>query len=67
MDFSFSEDQLARRQRIIEFAQTHLGADLQARDRGCIFARDDWDRCGAQGIIGSHVKGLTSAVIPLVG
>ena len=55
MDFSFSEEQLARRQRTIEFARTQLGNDLSNRDRNCIFARDDWDRCGAEGILGSHV------------
>ncbi len=55
MDFSFSEEQLARRQRVIDFAREELGADLRARDSACKFAQDDWKRCGAQGILGSHV------------
>ncbi len=55
MDFSFTEDQLARRERTIDFARRELGDDLLERDRSRTFARDDWDRCGAEGILASHV------------
>ena len=55
MDSSLTEDQLTRREHVIEFARNELGNDLLARDRARMFARDDWDRCGAEGVLGSHV------------
>jgi alkylation response protein AidB-like acyl-CoA dehydrogenase len=51
----FSDDQLALRERTIEFAQTHLGHDLLERDRTGSFRREDWVQCGAEGILGAHV------------
>lgn len=55
MDFSFNAAQLARRQQTVEFAKNELGARLREADRTGTFPRDDWDRCGARGILGSHV------------
>ncbi len=55
MQLSFSEDQLARGQDILEFARSELGSDLPDHDRAATFPRQDWDRCGAKGILASHV------------
>ena len=55
MRYQFTDDQLALRERTIAFARTHLGQDLLERDRTGTFRRDDWSRCGAEGILASHV------------
>jgi alkylation response protein AidB-like acyl-CoA dehydrogenase len=53
----FTDDQLALRERTIEFARTHLGKDLRDRDRSGAFLREDWTLCGTQGamVLGAHV------------
>jgi alkylation response protein AidB-like acyl-CoA dehydrogenase len=55
MRFSFTETQDARRSDIVAFAQRDLAATLRECDRTGTFPRDDWDRCAAKGILGSHV------------
>lgn len=55
MPFLFSEEQLARRDRIVELARAELGSRLRDHDRAGSFPREDWRRCGAAGILGSHV------------
>ena len=55
MRYRFTDDQLALRERTIEFARTHLGHDLLERDQSSSFRREDWTRCGAEGIQGAHV------------
>lgn len=49
------EEQLARREQIVEFARTELGSRLRDFDRAGTFPREDWQRCGAEGILGSHI------------
>jgi alkylation response protein AidB-like acyl-CoA dehydrogenase len=55
MRFEFSEEQLALRRETIDFARRELGARLRERDRASEFSREDWDRCGARGVLGCHV------------
>ncbi len=55
MRYQFTDDQLALRERTVEFARTQLGQDLMARDIAGAFRREDWSQCGAEGILGSHV------------
>ncbi len=55
MQLSFDDEQLARRDQIAEFARNELGRNLREHDRNGTFPRDDWDRCGAQGLLGSLV------------
>lgn len=51
----FSDDQRARIDEIVAFARSSLGAQLAEHDRAGTFPRDDWERCGAKGILGCHV------------
>jgi len=37
------------------FAADELDSDVHERDRDGRFSRENWDRCGAHGILGSHV------------
>jgi alkylation response protein AidB-like acyl-CoA dehydrogenase len=53
--YRFTHEQLALRDRTIEFARAHLGHALQARDMAGEFRRADWTHCGAHGILGAHV------------
>lgn len=55
MDISFDTAQLDRRDRVREFAQTELGHRLSECDRIGAFPREDWECCGAEGLIGSHI------------
>jgi alkylation response protein AidB-like acyl-CoA dehydrogenase len=52
MDFSWTEEQLAFKKTVINFAQKELGADMVARDRDEIFSRHDWLKCAKLGILG---------------
>jgi alkylation response protein AidB-like acyl-CoA dehydrogenase len=52
MDFSWSDEQWALRNSIVEFAQRELNDDLEARDAASSFSRELWDRCAAFGIQG---------------
>jgi alkylation response protein AidB-like acyl-CoA dehydrogenase len=51
MDFSWSEEQLAFRQLVLEFASTELNDSVVNRDRISEFYRDGWDRCADFGIL----------------
>ncbi len=50
MDFSWSEEQLAYRQQVLEFASSELNDSLIERDRTGEFFRDGWSRCADFGI-----------------
>lgn len=55
MDFSWSEDQLALRRSIVEFAQRELGEGIQADDRSGTLSRTKWRKCAEMGIHGLAV------------
>jgi alkylation response protein AidB-like acyl-CoA dehydrogenase len=50
MDFAWSEQELAYRQKVIAFAARELDGDVVARDRAGEFRRDLWQRCADFGI-----------------
>ncbi len=52
MDFSWSDEQTAFRQAVVEFAQKELNDDLVERDAAYEFSRDLWNKCAAFGIQG---------------
>lgn len=52
MDFSWSEEQLAFKRAVIEFARRELGDDLIERDRQGEFSRTLWQKCANFGILG---------------
>lgn len=52
MDFSWSEDQIAFKQAVVEFAQRELKADLIELDKHGQLARDNWQKCAEFGILG---------------
>ena len=54
MDFSWSDEQLALRQEVADFA-AELNMDLVERDLEGQFPRDLWERCAAFGILGYAV------------
>lgn len=51
----FTDEQLARRDRTVEFARSELGKDLLTRDRDGTFLREDWTRCAEHGILGASI------------
>lgn len=56
MDFTWSEEQSARRAEVVDFAQRELVRDgLAERDRSGTFDRDGWERCADFGILGLGV------------
>jgi alkylation response protein AidB-like acyl-CoA dehydrogenase len=55
MDFSWSEDQLALRDRYVRFAQVELNDQLLDRDRRGTFSRESWQKCADFGILGLSV------------
>ena len=55
MHFSPSEEQLALHDETVEFARAELGAGLREHDRAGEFPLEDWRKCGARGVLGSHV------------
>lgn len=55
MDFSWSEDQLALRRSIVEFAQRELGEGILADDRAGTLSRAKWRKCAQMGIHGLAV------------
>jgi len=64
-------EQQTLREEIARFAQKELNDDLIARDRGQIFSRELWAKCGAMGLQGlpvpeeyggSAADGLTTAI-----
>lgn len=50
MDFSWSEEQLAYRDKVIAFARAHLDDDVVERDRTGAFSKDHWTACAKFGI-----------------
>jgi alkylation response protein AidB-like acyl-CoA dehydrogenase len=52
MDFSWSEEQLAYKKAVIEFAQKELNDGLLERDRDASLSRENWKKCAQFGIQG---------------
>ncbi len=52
MEFSWSPEQVALRQRVIEFAQAELNDNVLQRDLDGEFSRQNWLKCGEFGIQG---------------
>ncbi|MFT6269795.1 MAG: alkylation response protein AidB-like acyl-CoA dehydrogenase [Alphaproteobacteria bacterium] len=50
MDFSWSKEQQAVKDSVIEFAKTELSSDVLARDEAGIFPMDLWKKCADFGI-----------------
>ncbi len=55
MDFSWAPEQLAFRDRIVEFAVGHLNEDVVGRDREGRFPRDLWKKCADFGLLSMAV------------
>lgn len=55
MDFAWSEEQLALRERYVRFGREELGGDVVARDRDGTFDRALWQRCAEFGVLGLSV------------
>ncbi len=55
MPADFNQEQFAHREQIVDFARGELGSQLRDFDRTGTFPREDWERCGARGILGSHI------------
>ena len=51
MDFTWTDEQVARRERIIQFAQAELNRDLAGRDHAQAFAAVEWKKCAAEGLL----------------
>lgn len=52
MDFSWTEEQLAYKAAVVEFARRELNTGLIERDRNGEFSRESWQRCAQFGIQG---------------
>lgn len=52
MDFSFTSEQEAQRQAVIDFARSELTGDWVARDAAGTFAADHWRKCAEFGVFG---------------
>ncbi|MDZ7364011.1 MAG: acyl-CoA dehydrogenase family protein [candidate division KSB1 bacterium] len=52
MDFSFTDEQLALKKEIIQFAQHELNADLIRRDKEGAFSKENWKKCASFGVQG---------------
>lgn len=69
---TFTEEQLSQRDELLRFARSELGSQIAKYDRDGTFPREDWERCGAKGILGSHVpsqyggKGLDAVTTVLI-
>jgi alkylation response protein AidB-like acyl-CoA dehydrogenase len=50
MDFSWSHEQQAVKDKVIEFAKAELKSDVQARDELGVFPKDLWQKCADFGI-----------------
>lgn len=55
MDFSWSDEQLAFKDRVVQFAQQELNSSLVERDREGTFSRENWQKCADFGILGLSV------------
>jgi alkylation response protein AidB-like acyl-CoA dehydrogenase len=52
MDFSWSDEQLALKRTVIDFAHKELADDVQGRDRRSEFSRENWQKCADFGLLG---------------
>jgi alkylation response protein AidB-like acyl-CoA dehydrogenase len=52
MDFSWTEEQLAFKRAVIDFAQKELNNEVVQRDREETFSRKNWEKCARFGIQG---------------
>ncbi|MFK7915947.1 MAG: acyl-CoA dehydrogenase family protein [Pseudomonadales bacterium] len=52
MDFGWSAQAQQQRQVLIDFVRERLPADDHANDANCNFAKDNWQRCAEQGVLG---------------
>jgi len=52
VDFSLTPEQQTLRKSVIQFAKRELNDNLIERDRNSEFPRENWNKCGAFGIIG---------------
>jgi hypothetical protein len=55
MDFSFTDEQRAFKQAVVEFARRELSEGLIERDRRGEFSRESWAKCAAFGVLGLSV------------
>lgn len=55
MEFSLSDEQRALREAIIQFARRELNQGMIERDRGQVFSRDLWLKCGEMRLQGLPV------------
>ena len=55
MDFTWSDEQLAFKKSVIDFAREQLNEDAVARDREGRFSRELWAKCAAFGLLGLSV------------
>ncbi|MEO1575981.1 MAG: acyl-CoA dehydrogenase family protein, partial [Pseudomonadota bacterium] len=51
MDFAFTDEQLAFRDRVAAFTREHLIDDVVARDRDSVFNKDLWQKCADFGLL----------------
>ncbi len=56
MDFSFTDDQLALKASIADFAKNELNKDIRRREREGEFPRDEWRACAKFGIQGLPIS-----------
>ncbi len=52
MDFAWTEEQLAYKKAVIEFAQKELNKDVIERDQRGVFSRELWKKCAEFGLHG---------------
>lgn len=55
MDFSWTEEQLKKRQDAIEFAERELNHNIAERERNNEFPAEDWKKCADYGFLGLTV------------
>ena len=65
MDFSWSDEQLAFKQKVIQFAQENLNGDIIERDRQGKFSEENWRKCAEFGIQGMCIPEAYSGSPPL--
>ncbi|MFC3881215.1 acyl-CoA dehydrogenase family protein [Algoriphagus namhaensis] len=52
MDFSWSKEQLALKEKAKTFAQEHLNTDVSQKERNNIFPTEEWKKCADFGVLG---------------
>lgn len=52
MDFSWSEEQVAFKSSVIDFARKEIDPGLETREANSVFSRDLWNKCASFGIQG---------------